>query len=203
MAIDPPATVYVVDDDVGVLDATEEMVRGAGLQAKCFKEAEEFLRSVPSDERACIVLDVRIPDRDGLEVLELLRTRRCRLPAIVVTGYGDVPMAVRAMKLGAITFLEKPLEPKQLLNEILKAIALVSLRARSAAPELPHLDLTQSERRVISGLMRGLTDAEMAAEFDVSRRTVQHWKKGLFQKCGVSSRRQLLEQLLDRPGATP
>jgi two-component system response regulator FixJ len=198
MAIDFEGTVYVVDDDAGVLDAAGEMVRGAGLRAKCFRGAEEFLQSVSESDIGCVVLDVRIPDRNGLEVLELLRARRCHLPAIVITGYGDVSMAVRAMKLGALTFLEKPFDPKQLLEEICKAVALVRLRARAtAAPEFPNLQLTDSERRIVSGLMRGLTDAEMAAEFDVSRRTLQLWKKGLFQKCGVSSRRELLEQIFD------
>ena len=144
------------------------------------------------------MLDVRIPDRDGLEVLELLRARQCRLPAIVITGHADVPMAVRAMKLGALNFLEKPLQPRELLDEIRKAVALAALRNRAEAlPGLPELNFSASERRIIAGLMRGLTDSEMAAELDVSRRTLQHRKKGLFDKCGVRSRRELLERLLD------
>ncbi|HXY33160.1 MAG TPA: response regulator [Planctomycetaceae bacterium] len=198
MASEFEGMVYVVDDDAGVLDAVEEMVRGAGLRAKCFREAGEFLRCVSDSDPGCVVLDVRLADRDGLEVLELLKARRCRLPTIVITGYGDVPMAVRAMKLGALTFLEKPIEPKELLDEISKAVSVVRLRARATyLPELPNVELTGGERRIISCLMRGLTDAEMATEFDVSRRTLRLWKKDLFSKCGVTSRRQLLEQVFE------
>jgi FixJ family two-component response regulator len=192
-------TVYFVDDDADVLDAAAELLRGTGLWARCFRTADEFLRSISPSDTGCVVLDVRIRDRDGLEVLQQLNARHYHLPVIVITGYGDVPMAVRAMKLGALAFLEKPLEPRALLDEIVKALALA--RRRGQTPDgrgFLDVELTDDEQRIISGLKRGRTDAEMAAELDVSRRTVQLWKKALFRKCGVVSRRQLLERLFER-----
>lgn len=192
-------TVFVVDDDPGVLDAAEEMIRGAGFLPQCFRASEEFLHSISASDRGCVVLDLRLPVLDGFQVLERLRAKQCHLPAIVVTGYGDIPTAVRAMQLGAVTFLEKPFQPKVLLAEIQKAVALDRQSPESRLiNETNHPEFTDSERRLISGLMRGLTDAEMAAEIDVSRRTVQHWKKRLFNKVGVGCRRELLERLFDR-----
>jgi two-component system response regulator FixJ len=192
-------TVFVVDDDPGVLDAAEEMIRGAGLRPKCFRASEEFLHSISASDAGCVVLDLRLPILDGFQVLERLRAKQCHLPAIVVTGYGDIPTAVRAMQLGAVTFLEKPFQPKVLLAEIQKAVALDRQSPESRLMnETNGSEFTDSERRLISGLMRGLTDAEMAGEIDVSRRTVQHWKKRLFDKVGVGCRRELLERLFDR-----
>jgi len=192
-------TVYVVDDDPAVLDAVDEMVRAAGLRSRCFRDPEEFLRSVSSADIGCLILDVQIPGIDGFEVLARLKTKQCCLPAIMITGYGDIPMTVRALKTGAFTFLEKPFKPRELLAEIRNAIATAKQRsATTLTYKLFHLELTQSECAIISGLMRGLTDAELADEVDVSRRTIQLRKSRLFCKLGVRTRRELLEGLVDR-----
>jgi two-component system response regulator FixJ len=187
--------VFVVDDDPGVLDAAEELIRGVGLGPRCFRSAEEFLKTVSDADRGCLVLDLRLPQRDGFEVLEELRMRHSPLATIVITGHGDVPAAVRAMQLGAMTFLEKPFRPKALLAEIDRAIKL----AAEAVPAPPQNDwqFTNAERKLVSGLMRGLTDAEVAEELDLSRRTVQYRKKDLFDRVGVNSRREFLERLLE------
>jgi len=197
MAIDFDETVYLVDDDPGVLDAASELVQAAGLRAKCFQTSRDFLGSITESEKGCVVLDVRIPDLNGFEVLQKLKTGHHRLPVIVITGYGSIPMAVHSMKLGALSFLEKPFHPKQLLAEILSAFSQVRQDSESTAvPDSTQFDLTETERSIAWGLMRGLTDAEMAAETDVSRRTVQFRKSRLFNKFGVNSRRELLELLL-------
>jgi two-component system, LuxR family, response regulator FixJ len=187
--------VFVVDDDPGVLDAAEELIRGVGLGPRCFRSSEEFLKTVSDADRGCLVLDLRLPQRDGFEVLEELRMRHSPLATIVITGHGDVPAAVRAMQLGAMTFLEKPFRPKALLAEIDRAIKL----AAEAVPAPPQNDwqFTDAERKLVSGLMRGLTDAEVAEELDLSRRTVQYRKKELFDRVGVNSRREFLERLLE------
>jgi two-component system response regulator FixJ len=187
--------VFVVDDDPGVLDAAEELIRGVGLGPRCFRSAEEFLKTVSDADRGCLVLDLRLPQRDGFEVLEELRMRHSPLATIVITGHGDVPAAVRAMQLGAMTFLEKPFRPKALLAEIDRAIKL----AAEVVPAPPQNDwqFTDAERKLVSGLMRGLTDAEVAEELDLSRRTVQYRKKELFDRVGVNSRREFLERLLE------
>jgi FixJ family two-component response regulator len=192
-------TVYVVDDDPAVLDAVDEMVRGAGLRSKCFRDPEEFLRSVSNADIGCLILDVRIPGIDGFEILARLKTKQCRLQAIMITGYGDVPMTVRALKMGALTFLEKPFKPRELLAEVRNAIATAKQGpATTLTYKLIQLDLTQSEYAIMSGLMRGLTDAELADEVDVSRRTIQLRKSRLFRKFGVRTRREFLEGLVDR-----
>jgi FixJ family two-component response regulator len=191
--------VYIVDDDSAVLDAVDEMVRGAGLRSTCFHHPAEFLRSVSTAAVGCLILDVRIPGTGGFEFLAELKAKQFRLPAIMITAYGDVPMSVRALRMGAFGFLEKPFKPRELLEEIRSAFAAAKKLAATTLPhELFHLNLTQSESEIVSGLIRGLTDAEMADEIDVSRRTIQLRKSRMFRKFGVRSRREFLEGLFER-----
>ncbi|MFV0624499.1 response regulator transcription factor [Sphingomonas sp. ac-8] len=183
--------VHLIDDEDAIRRSAGFLLRAAGFHVETYASGVEFLRAAPHIEPGCVLLDVRMPEMDGLAVQERMRERGIALPVIVLTGHGDVSIAVRAMKSGAVDFLEKPFEKAELLRAIEAGFAQLDRRdhrldeAREA--EVRVAALTARERDVLDGLARGLPNKTIAYDLDISPRTVEVHRANLMSKLGVHS----------------
>ncbi len=198
-------TVFVVDDDPAVRTSLAQMIERRGLLVQCFPSAEAFLEAYEVSLPGCLVVDVRMPGMGGLELQEELAAADIPLPVIIITGHGDIPMGVRAMKQGAIDFLEKPYHPEELSDSIDQALALDARRRqhRSWHNTLQsHLaELTRSEREVMERIAAGKQNKQIASGLDISLRTVELRWAAIRKKLDVDSRAALATLLasLERP----
>jgi RNA polymerase sigma factor (sigma-70 family) len=188
--------VFVVDDDPSVRDALSGLIRSVGLQVETFASAQEFLRHPRSDAAACLVLDVRLPGLSGLDLQRELTNSGERMPIIFITGHGDIPMSVRAMKAGAAEFLPKPFREQDLLDAIREALQRDE-RSRAQRGELEHLRqkysaLTSREREVMVLVVRGLPNKQVAADLGVSEITVKVHRHSIMQKMQAGSLPELV-----------
>ena len=185
------ATVFVVDDDASVRKALERSIRTAGLNVKIFTSAREFLEQGAPEGVGCLVLDIRMPGLSGLELQAELNSRNIRLPIIFITGHGDIPMSVQAMKGGAVDFLPKPFKSSDLLRGIQQALEQDDHRQRSraASPEVRRRiqTLTPREREVLNLVVKGRLNKQIAAELGAAIRTVKVHRGRVMQKMAVQS----------------
>jgi FixJ family two-component response regulator len=170
-------TVLIIDDDASVREAIRSLVRSVGLQAEAFESAHEFLRQGPPAGPSCLVLDVRLPGLSGLDFQEELTRAHMQIPIIFITGYGDIPMTVRAMKAGAVEFLTKPFRDQDLLDAVQQALER-DRAARRRASEIAALQqrfrtLTERERQVMRLVVAGRLNKEIAAELGTAEITVK------------------------------
>ena len=188
------STVYVVDDDPGALESLRWMLEQSDFRVKAFHSCREFLDSYRPEETGCLVLDVRMPEMDGLELQQVLRERRIRLPIIFITAYGDVPTCARAFRGGATDFLEKPVNDQVLLEHIEKLIE--DQQRRGNGGETCFGDrvgrLTPTESEVLEALIQGKSIKEIAAARKVSVQTVWRHQVNIFEKIGVESHVELV-----------
>jgi FixJ family two-component response regulator len=205
---DPEAIVYVVDDDASVRRATERLVRAAGLTVRTFASAREFLDHPRPDAPACLVLDVRMPGQSGLELQDEIARSAEPLPIIFVTGHGDIPMTVRAMKAGAVEFMTKPYREADLLGAICGAIerdrAARRDRRDASALRRRYEQLTPRERQVMARVVAGLLNKQIADELSTAERTVKFHRGHLMTKMQAASLAELVQmatQLGIVPGA--
>lgn len=189
-------TVFVVDDDAAVRDSIKELVESVGLQAEGYDSALAFLDAFESQRPGCLVLDVRMTEMSGLVLQERLNELEASIPVILLTGHGDVPMAVQAMRSGAVDFIQKPYREQALLDSINAALATdVPARLSSVATddvEQRLSSLTGREREVLDQILSGLTSKEIARELGVSPRTVEAHRKNLLQKLGIATVKLLM-----------
>jgi two-component system response regulator FixJ len=182
-------TVFVVDDDEAVRDSLGALLEASGFRVKTFGSAAAFLASDLAEERACLVTDIRMPDMDGLELQLELKRRGSRLPVIVITGHGDVPLAVRAMKAGAIEFLEKPYDDQTLLDSLRLALSQSGREAGDAGMAAGIREklatLTPRERDVFDLVVLGKPNKVIAYELSISQRTVEIHRGRLMHKMGA------------------
>ena len=188
---DPAVVVFVVDDDASVREALSGLIRSIGLNVIVFASAAEFLSFRRPDAPSCLVLDVRLPGLSGLELQRDLRNAGEYLPVIFITGHGDIPMSVRAMKAGAVEFLPKPFREQDLLDAISLALARDS-KARNQRAEIEDTRkamnrLTMRERQVMDGLLGGMLNKQVAARLGISDVTVKLHRRHLLEKMSVSS----------------
>jgi FixJ family two-component response regulator len=194
------ATVFVVDDNVGVRKSLRALLESVGLAVETYASGEEFLAAYEPERPGCLVLDVRLRYGSGLDVQDELRRRKTTLPIIVLTGHGDVSSSVRALKAGAVDFLQKPAPPKLLLERVRAAInsdrqARAATTDRAAVSErLAHL--TPREREVMELLIAGKPSKEIAAALHVSVRTVEGHRRMVLSKMNVASAAQLVRIVL-------
>ncbi|MBI1899828.1 MAG: response regulator transcription factor [Planctomycetia bacterium] len=197
----PPtdAVVYVVEDDAAIRDALSRLIAQMGLVVRAFANATSFLEALDGEKHGCIILDLRLPDMDGMEVYEQIVARGAALPVIVITGHGDVATGVEAIKRGVMDFLEKPFQPDKIRNCIQAALA-ADLKRRHAAKRVADdllrvASLSADELRVAKALAAGRPVKEIAAALKVSVRTVHSRRKAALQKLGVPGRARLVEFL--------
>ncbi|HKY83118.1 MAG TPA: response regulator FixJ [Sphingobium sp.] len=186
-----PYPIYVVDDDDAIRRSLSFLLKTSGYAVQLFEGGNAFLKAAADLPTGCVVLDVRMPDMDGLEVQRELRARGIMLPVVIMTGHGDIDMAVAAMKGGASDFIEKPFEKAALLGCVQAAQRLsvadrgASARAQDARARLNIL--TDRERDVLDGLVEGLPNKTIAYDLGISPRTVEIHRANLMQKLEVKS----------------
>jgi FixJ family two-component response regulator len=183
--------VFIVDDDEGIREATRSLLASVGLRVETFTTAQEFLASRQPDAPACLVLDVRLPGLSGLDLQHELIQAGIPIPIIFITGHGDVPTSVQAMKAGAVEFLTKPFQDQQLLDAIHRAIAGDLLerprRAEMAKLRRRYGSLTPREREVMAMVVAGLLNKQTAAEIGTSEITVKVHRAHIMQKMRADS----------------
>jgi FixJ family two-component response regulator len=184
-------TVFVVDDDLSMRDALSSLIRSVGLGVETFASAQEFLRFQRPDVPACLVLDVRMPGLSGLELQRELSRSGREIPVIFITGHGDIPMTVRAMKAGAVDFLAKPFRDQDLLDAIAHSLEQDEV-ARQERAELARIQarydtLTAREREVVALIVRGLRNKQAAAELGITEITVKVHRHNIMEKMGARS----------------
>jgi FixJ family two-component response regulator len=187
----PAPIVFVVDDDASVRDALSSLFRSVGLQVELFGSAAEFLRRKPSDVPSCLVLDIRLPGMSGLDFQAQLAAANIQIPIIIMTGHGDIPMSVRAMKAGASDFLAKPFRDQDMLDAVAAAIrrdrqARDSERAVSSL-RASYEQLTTREREVMALVTAGLMNKRAAAELGLSEITVKIHRGHVMKKMNAKS----------------
>lgn len=198
-------TVSVVDDDEQVRESLAALIQSMNLDVECYASGHEFLDRFDASLPGCVVLDLRMPQTSGLEVLDELSARNVEVPIIMISGHGDIPAAVSAMKSGAVDFLEKPYRGASLMESIRRAIELDAGRRSARADRQLLVDryatLTDEEKEVLQLTAAGKPDKAIALKLDLSLRTIQLRRASLMRKLRVATRAELirLAQVLDVP----
>lgn len=193
------ACTHIIDDDEAIRDALQWLFKTRGVDCRCWPGGEAFLDAWQPAWRGCIVLDIRMQGMSGLECFDTLLARGCELPVIFITGHGDVPMAVAALKKGAFHFIEKPFNDHDLVELVEKALAADRERQRAAASretvEARIATLTQREREVMEQILAGKYNKVIADELSISMRTVEAHRSRIFDKMAVRSAVELAQLL--------
>jgi FixJ family two-component response regulator len=192
----PTELVFVIDDDASMRDAISRLLHTIGLTVRTFGSAREFLRTRLPDIPACVVLDVRLPGLSGLDLQREMVERGIHVPVIFITGHGDIPMSVQAMKAGAVEFLTKPFRDQDLLDAVRSGIQ-VDRKARKERAELAelrerHQQLTQREREVMSLVVGGLLNKQIALRLGTSEKTIKIHRSHVMQKMHADSLAELV-----------
>lgn len=192
--------VHVIDDDAGVRDSLAFLLATAGLAVRTYESAVAFLKVLPEAEDGCIVTDVRMPEIDGIELQRRLRAQGCALPVVVMTGHGDVALAVAAMKAGAVDFIEKPFSDDVLLAAIRAALARRG-GERERAAQLADVrtrlrTLSEREQQVLDGLVAGKPNKIIAHDLGISARTVEIYRANVMTKMRADSLSALVRMAL-------
>lgn len=193
------AIVYVIDDDDGARLSLEFLLDCAGIRVRSFASADTFLASSPPLSGACIVTDVRMPGRNGIELVEELRRRGANVPVIVITGHADVPLAVQAMHAGVADFIEKPFDDEVMLSSIRKALARQAGDEQAQAEKRSILEriasLSPRELEVMEGLVAGHANKAIAFDLEISARTVEVYRANVMMKMQVKTLSELVRMV--------
>jgi len=196
----PLPTVFVVDDDKAVRDSLHWLISSVGLNVETYASAQEFQQSCNPERPGCILMDVRMPGASGLDIQKEMATRPICPPVIIVTGHGDVQMAVRAMKDGAFDFIEKPFNDQVLLDLVRKAVDQSLERVKEYYGQREVLDkldtLTPREREVLSLIVSGETNKGIAHLLDISDKTVEAHRAKVMEKMGANSFADLMKKVM-------
>ena len=199
----PPSdpTVFIVDDEAAVAQSLRWLIESVGLRVETFSTAGEFLNRYRAQDAGCLVLDVRMPTMSGLELQERLNSQGMRLPIIFVTGHGGVQTAVRALKGGAIDFIEKPFDDQRMLDLVQKAIAIDAENRRVASAQADaaarYALLSTRERGVLDLLIEGQTNKEIARALGLSAKTVENYRANVMDKMAAPTVPHLVKLVLD------
>jgi two-component system response regulator FixJ len=196
----PEPIIYVIDDDDAVRQSLEFLLKTAGLTARGFESAKAFLEILPQIRSGCIITDVRMPDVTGIDLLRRIKELKLDLPVIVITGHGDIALAVEAMKIGAVDFLEKPFDDDLLLAAVRAAL---NREADAAKRKAEHGDihdrlaaLSNRERQVLEGLVAGKANKTIAFDLSISPRTVEIYRANVMTKMAANSLSDLVRMAM-------
>ena len=191
--------VFIVDDDPAVRQSVKALVESVDLVARTYESAHSFLRDYDPNQRGCLVLDVRMPQQNGFQLLRSLVGRGVCLPTVIITAYGDVPSAVEAMKLGAVEFLEKPFSPTLFLDRVQQAIAGAGERdycqVDQEQVQQSLNQLSNRERQILSLLISGMPNKDVARQLKLSEKTISAHRTSILGKMGCSSFISLVYQI--------
>lgn len=191
------STVFIVDDDASVLKAVARLLRSAGFKTALFSSPQQFLDEHDSEASGCLVLDVAMPKMSGLELQQILTAQHSELPIIFLTGHGDIPMSVRAIKQGAVDFLTKPVNDSDLISAIQNAIETnqIARQTRSKLNELQQrfATLTPREREVLSHVVAGKKNKQIALDLGTVEKTIKVHRAHLMEKLQVRSLAELVK----------
>lgn len=190
--------VYIVDDDNAVRNALKLLFRTAQLDVEAFSSADAFLEDADLTQRCCVLLDIRMPGMTGTALHEELLRRNLRVPVIFITGHGDIPMAVDAMRKGAFDFIEKPFDDEQLLSQVLAALESFEAGEPEKAEAGASLDelLSSRQREVLQRVLDGKPSRQIAEELAISVKTVEFHRARIMQKLGVKTAAELFRRCL-------
>jgi FixJ family two-component response regulator len=196
MKAEPGATVFIIDDDPGVRDSIHDLLESVGLRSQSFATTQEFLRGKRGDGPSCLVLDVRLPGMSGLDFQRKLAEAGVPIPIVFLTGHGDIPMTVQAMKSGAVAFLTKPFREQDLLDAIQQALE----RDRTTRAQQREVDdlrkryetLTPRERQVMDLVVSGMLNKQIAGELEASETTIKIHRGHVMQKMQAGSLAELV-----------
>ncbi len=193
--------VHVVDDEEAVRNSLAFLLGSSGFAVRTHSSAAGFLEIAATIRNGCLITDLRMPDIDGVELLKRLKAAGAMLPAIVVTGHGDVQMAVEAMKTGALDFIEKPFSDEVLLDSIRRAVAVaasqVDAEATAARTRERIASLSERELQVLKGVVQGQANKTIAFELGISPRTVEVYRAGLMSKMQVKNLAELVRSVIE------
>ncbi len=193
-------TVFVVDDDQAVRESMDMLMRSGGWTVRTFGSASDFLERYEPADRGCLILDVRMPEVSGLELQQMLSQREIRLPIIMITGHGDVPVAVQAMRNGAVDFLQKPFSQQMLLERVKEAIELDGEIRRQLGHRAQLADrlasLTPRERQVLERVVAGNANKQVALDLGISTKTVEVHRAHVMEKMQADSLASLVAQAI-------
>ncbi len=191
---------YIIDDDKAVRDSLQWLIESVGLQVRTYETAQHFLEEVDHNAAGCLVLDVRLPGMSGLDLLEHMEKIGISLPTIMITGHGDVPVAVRAMKAGAVDFIEKPFSDQVLLDRVRDALERNKSNRRNAAEmteiQLRLAKLTPRERQVMRLVVQGKLNKQIATELGLSHKTIEVHRAHVMEKMGAASLAELVRMVV-------
>jgi two-component system response regulator FixJ len=200
MTLAADRTVFVVDDDAAALDSLVMLLRADGLNPSGFSSAQNFLDSLTPDARGCVISDVRMPGMDGVQLLRMLKSMRCTLPVIVITGHADVTVAVQAMKAGAAEFIQKPFESELILRLVRACLEdhddAVDADAKRNRVLRRIESLTPRERQVLDLIMEGASNKVIAAGLSISPRTVEIYRANVMSKMRADNLSDLIRMTL-------
>lgn len=198
--------VYLVDDDAAIRDALTWLLRSRGIQSSAWSSAEAFIKDYRPEMSGCLILDIRMTGMTGSELYEQLLAQGCAMPVIFLTGHGDVPLAVKALKRGAFDFIEKPGNDNELVDRVVAALHLAESRrwqdGERTAVEERLATLTEREREVMAGILTGKLNKVIADDLQIAMRTVEVHRARIFEKMGVRSAVELAQRLAAHPSTT-
>lgn len=199
--MDDKPTVFVVDDDSAILASLGMLIKGIGLNVLTYTNCRDFLDEYDPDRHGCLILDIRMPDMDGLELLRILTENQYSLPVIIITGHGDIQMAVEAIKAGAVEFIEKPFRDQLLVETINKALKSDAERKNRRIKQAAFQDklslLTPREREVIGFLADCKNHKEIAAELGITTKTADFHSLNILAKLGMDSITQIVRSSIE------
>jgi FixJ family two-component response regulator len=194
------ATVFIVDDDEAVRDSLGLLLRSVGYRARCYGSAKDFLKAFDPRDYGCLVLDIRMPGMTGLELQKHLAEIGCNIPIVFITGHGDIPMAVEAVRQGAVDFLQKPFQDQELVDRIDDAMKQAAEQREGELERLEILDriesLTAREKQVMGEVVLGKANKVIAGDLGVSQRTVEIHRARVMEKMQANSLAHLVRMVM-------
>ena len=199
--VNEQAKIALIDDDEPILDSLQLYLRRKGLDVSCFKSAHAFLEALKTEsEFRCVVTDVRMPQMTGLELQQVLTERWQSLPMIMITGHGDIAMAVSAVKAGAFDFIEKPIDERRLAESIRKAIEhnrdAVADQRQIAELSKRFADLSDRQRQVVELAIQGMSNKEIGLQLGISPRTVEHYRESAMERMQATRFAELIQMIV-------